>query len=76
MSAARFLLMHAQHPITVEEGHTLPRSSRFNCQNFHRNLRSLPQVLCVDRLVLMQLMEGDLDRSLPMTVDERNLKRA
>lgn len=76
MSAARFLLVHAQYPIIVQEGHALPCSSRFNCQNFHRNLRSLPQVLCVDRLVMMQLVEGYLDRSLPMTVDERNLERA
>lgn len=76
MGAARFLFMDAQHPIIVQDGHALPCRSRFNCQNFHRNLRSLPQVLCVDGLVMMQLVEGHLNRSLPMTVDERNLEWA
>lgn len=75
MSATRFLVMRAQHPIIVEERHTLPCGGRFNCEDFHRKLGSLPQLLCVDRLVMMQLVECDLDRPLPMAVDERNLER-
>jgi len=53
MGAARLLIMRGQHMILVEECDTLPCGGRFNCENFHGELKNLPQVLCFDRLVML-----------------------